>query len=324
MRYLLQRVVHNNASWVKPTPGRRGFKGDGDYLEKYGFGHEDWNFSRDVCADGYSYGYTYFHPRDPNGPFNILFAIYDKGKRWALCGYYLGARYTNNGAVFPRNVLRRRASELKALDDAGSLGGEYRGKSVSEIVDLLKNLDIYRWQVRPTNVHRFRQPIPVPKNLASRFGAYFATPTELTKRQWKRLIRFSTKFRVRSRQDDYSDGGDTEFPEGKQYEVRHKVRERNRKLVAAAKARFKEQHGRLFCEACKFDFADKYGVAGEGFIEVHHKIPVSRLRPHSKTRISDLALVCSNCHRILHRQRPWLDVRELRQLIRRTAAANAQ
>lgn len=82
MRYLIQRVVHNDNGWAAPTRGRLQFTGDGDYLEKTGFGHEDWNFSGDICADGYSYAYMYFRPKSANGPFNILFATYDKGEGW--------------------------------------------------------------------------------------------------------------------------------------------------------------------------------------------------------------------------------------------------
>jgi len=324
MRYLFQRVVHNDNGWAAPTPGRLRFTGDGDYLEETGFGHEDWNLSRDVCADGYSYSYMYFRPKKPDGPFNIMFATYDKGEGWALCGHYLRATFSEDGAVFPLNVLRRRASELKALDGAGSLGGHYRRKSVNQIVAILKEeAQYYRWRVRPTDVHRLQQPIRVPKSLTSRFGAYFTRPTELDKTEWSRLTAFSAEFADKSRQDDYSDGGDTEFPEGKEYEVRHKTRERNPKLVARAKARFKARFGHLFCEACDFDFAARYGNAGDGFIEVHHKIPVSELKPNSATKISDLALVCSNCHRILHRRRPWLTVQALRRLIRQTAQADA-
>jgi predicted HNH restriction endonuclease len=170
-----------------------------------------------------------------------------------------------------------------------------------------------------------QQPIRVPLSLTSRFGAYFTRPTELDKREWDQLIAFSAEFADRARQDDYSDGGDTEFPEGKKYEVRHKRRERNPKLVAKAKAQFKVRFGRLFCEACDFDFAAKYGNAGDGFIEVHHdKIPVSELKPNAKTKVSDLALVCSNCHRILHRRRPWLTVQALRRLIKQVELAAAQ
>jgi serine/threonine protein kinase len=59
--------------------------------------------------------------------------------------------------------------------------------------------------------------------------------------------------------------------------------------------------GRLACEACGFDFAQVYGKLGEGFIECHHTKPVSKLRKGDKTKLSDLALVCANCHRMLHR-----------------------
>ena len=54
---------------------------------------------------------------------------------------------------------------------------------------------------------------------------------------------------------------------------------------------------------------------GEGFIECHHVTPVSELRAGTRTRLSDLAVVCSNCHRMLHRRRPWLTAAELRGLI---------
>jgi predicted HNH restriction endonuclease len=34
------------------------------------------------------------------------------------------------------------------------------------------------------------------------------------------------------------------------------------------------------------------------------------------TLVEDIALVCSNCHRMLHRKRHWLSINQLRQLIR--------
>jgi putative restriction endonuclease len=89
--------------------------------------------------------------------------------------------------------------------------------------------------------------------------------------------------------------------------------------VIKAKALFKTKHGRLFCEACKFDFEKKYGSIGNGFIEVHHTIPVSELKRGAKTRIADLALVCSNCHRILHRRRPWLTIPALHKLLKQVS-----
>ena len=105
------------------------------------------------------------------------------------------------------------------------------------------------------------------------------------------------------------------FPEGKIIERKHTARERSSVLVTQAKAQFKKMNKRLFCEACGFDFEAVYGNRGADFIEAHHQIPVSEMEASQKTKISDLAMVCSNCHRILHRSRPWLTVLQLKRLL---------
>jgi hypothetical protein len=109
---------------------------------------------------------------------------------------------------------------------------------------------------------------------------------------------------------------DQAFPEGSVVQRTHLARERNRALVARAKQRFKELHGgRVFCQVCGFDFAACYGPLGADYIEAHHTVPVSELQPDSVTRVEDLAIVCANCHRMLHRKRPWLTMDELRSLL---------
>ncbi|MDF2232398.1 HNH endonuclease [Albimonas sp. CAU 1670] len=107
-----------------------------------------------------------------------------------------------------------------------------------------------------------------------------------------------------------------EAEEGRVVTRMHRSRERNRKIVARKKADFEKKHGRLFCEACGFDFAAIYGERGEGFIECHHTVPVSKLRPGDTTKLSDLVLLCANCHRMVHVRRPWLRVTDLRQFLR--------
>ena len=82
----------------------------------------------------------------------------------------------------------------------------------------------------------------------------------------------------------------------------HLVRERNTKVVKEAKRLFKETHnGRLFCEVCGFDFCEKYGEIGDGFIEAHHKLEFSKVQGEHEVKTTDFAMVCSNCHSILHR-----------------------
>ncbi len=118
--------------------------------------------------------------------------------------------------------------------------------------------------------------------------------------------------------DDDLEADDGEgFVEGRILERLHRARERSSKLRTKAKKRALKLHGRLACLACGFDFASVYGTVGEGFIECHHTRPVSELAPGATTRVEDLALLCANCHRMVHRRRPWLDLEGLAKLVNR-------
>ena len=77
-------------------------------------------------------------------------------------------------------------------------------------------------------------------------------------------------------------------------------------------------HG-AFCHVCGFDFAEFYGLMGEGFIEVHHRIPVSRMgEGYVVSPEEDLVPLCANCHQMVHREDPPVAVEELKdQLVRR-------
>ena len=71
----------------------------------------------------------------------------------------------------------------------------------------------------------------------------------------------------------------------------------------------------LSCEVCKFDFLATHGEIGRGYIECHHTLPISDYTSGQKTKLQDLAIVCANCHRMLHRRRPWLSITELAGLV---------
>lgn len=104
------------------------------------------------------------------------------------------------------------------------------------------------------------------------------------------------------------------FPEGELIERLHKARERSAAVVRQAKLQAMER-GPLACEVCGFDFEERYGDLGKGFIEAHHTLPLSELTKATETRVQDLALVCANCHRMLHRKRPWISVDGLKELL---------
>ncbi len=108
-----------------------------------------------------------------------------------------------------------------------------------------------------------------------------------------------------------------EYGEGKRQLKQHIVRERNPLLVQAAKKKFKQAHnGKLFCEICGFDFFLTYGDIGEDYIEVHHKKPLSKMEEGGTTKLEDVAVVCSNCHRMIHRKKPWLTVEQIKTLLK--------
>ncbi|WP_300283605.1 HNH endonuclease [Peptacetobacter sp.] len=110
---------------------------------------------------------------------------------------------------------------------------------------------------------------------------------------------------------------DEGFPEGKKKLKLHICSERNYNVIKEAKSRYKNKHGKLICEICEFDFEKVYGDIGVDFIEGHHIIPVSELEEGDTTRVKDIVLVCSNCHKMIHRKRPWLGIDQLKEVLKK-------
>lgn len=97
---------------------------------------------------------------------------------------------------------------------------------------------------------------------------------------------------------------------GASYKI-HKEIERNRRIIDIKKEEFIKLHGKLFCEICKFSFEDFYGKSlKRSSIECHHINPLAE-NGKKETRLSDLVLLCPNCHRVLHQHTPCLDIKEL-------------
>lgn len=100
--------------------------------------------------------------------------------------------------------------------------------------------------------------------------------------------------------------------------INQEIRYRNRDIVKQKKAEaLAVGNGRLKCECCSFDFLGKYGEVGREFMECHHKIFLHQ--GERITKLEDLALVCSNCHRMLHRKKAnneYYSVEEIRELLK--------
>jgi 5-methylcytosine-specific restriction enzyme A len=111
------------------------------------------------------------------------------------------------------------------------------------------------------------------------------------------------------------DDSDIETQEGRLLTRTHRYRERDRKIIDKKKSQVLELTGHLKCEGCEFDFQQYYGEHGLGFIECHHVKPISEIRIGEKTKLEDLSLICSNCHRMIHRKKPWLTIIQLKDLV---------
>ena len=77
-----------------------------------------------------------------------------------------------------------------------------------------------------------------------------------------------------------------------------------------------EIHGTK-CMACGFDFESFYGEQGKNYIEVHHVVPLSTVDEQVEVNPEkDMIVVCSNCHRMIHRRRnAVLTLDELKSMI---------
>jgi 5-methylcytosine-specific restriction enzyme A len=97
----------------------------------------------------------------------------------------------------------------------------------------------------------------------------------------------------------------------------HAYRERNPVLRRKKINSVTSVGGSLACEVCEFDFSEFYGERGNGYIECHHVEPLHVGGERARS-IRDLALLCSNCHRMIHAKPPWPTPAELREVVRRS------
>jgi 5-methylcytosine-specific restriction protein A len=102
------------------------------------------------------------------------------------------------------------------------------------------------------------------------------------------------------------------YPEGAIQNVKVNRYERDRRNRAAALA----IHGSA-CLACGMDFGKIYGPLADGYIEIHHVVPVSKLgNDYVINPKEDLVPLCPNCHAVAHRINPPFTVDEIKGLLR--------
>jgi 5-methylcytosine-specific restriction protein A len=114
-----------------------------------------------------------------------------------------------------------------------------------------------------------------------------------------------------------TDEGTTDLFEERRYRMHRRI-ERNPYAAKLAK----KHHG-IRCQACDLVMAERYGTAGVDFIEVHHLRPLASLREGEAVKYdvaTDFAVLCPNCHRMIHRMDDQSDLKGLREFLQATAS----
>ena len=188
---------------------------------------------------------------------------------------------------------------------------------VRELSGILQRMSIHPLDVRLPNFRNFAGVAQKTRNIATVHPDYVGSPSNGNKLDKKVLDEFlddpermrnvSARLRqlaLADKPENVSklfDDEDESVMEGRYLLRFHRVRERSSKLRDKKIRSILARGGQLICEACQFNFEEFYGNLGKGFIECHHVEPLHESSERSRT-IHDLALLCSNCHHMIHRK----------------------
>jgi 5-methylcytosine-specific restriction enzyme A len=202
---------------------------------------------------------------------------------------------------------------------------------VRELSSILQRMSIHPLDVRLPNFRNFAGVAQKTRNIATVHPDYVGSPSNGNKLDKKVLDEFlddpermrnvSARLRQLALADkpenvsQLFDDEDESIMEGRYLLRFHRVRERSSKLRDKKIRSVLARGGQLICEVCQFNFEEFYGNLGKGFIECHHVEPLHESGERSRT-IHELALLCSNCHHMIHRKPPWPTPSQLRGIIR--------
>ncbi|MRJ47087.1 HNH endonuclease [Fundicoccus ignavus] len=103
-------------------------------------------------------------------------------------------------------------------------------------------------------------------------------------------------FRIKNHDIIYPENDVGRLKEGSVMSVTINSYERNSK----ARKKCIEHYG-ISCQVCGMNFEEVYGQLGEGYIHVHHIVPLYKIgEEYEVDPINDLIPVCPNCHAMLH------------------------
>ncbi|MFE3887658.1 HNH endonuclease [Streptomyces lydicus] len=217
--------------------------------------------------------------------------------------------------------------------------GDWR---VDELSNLLRSLPLHDNAAR--NIPRFRSTGSVSRkttDLATNHPAYPGKATRCGRLDHEMIARFTADpatmlkaakaiesgigsgelAQIPEQPDEVAENGATAL-EGRLLARWTLARERDPKLRRRKIDSARRTGQPLQCEVCDFHFGRFYGDLGKDYIEVHHVTPLHISGPR-ETKLEDLALLCSNCHRMCHRNHvgeSWRTPGMLRSMIAQDGA----
>lgn len=149
------------------------------------------------------------------------------------------------------------------------------------------------------------------RDIWDEFGA---NPTEVTR--LATLIRAGIAADHQTTSPAVDEAEDIEFYEGRLLTQSHMRRERSPGLRKALLK--KRQDNSLHCDICGVTHAALPIQLRTAAFEAHHIVPIASVG-ESATKLSDVALLCATCHRLIHRlialRRTWVCLTEAKAFV---------
>jgi 5-methylcytosine-specific restriction protein A len=222
---------------------------------------------------------------------------------------------------------------ILALDLYFRCGGSVPSKDDNRVVDVSNVLRSLPYHALESRKESFRNPAGVSFKLQNlrkeATGIGLGNTSKMDKMVWDEFgsnpnlvsklaeaIREGITLTQAIKENENQDSED-EFFEGRLLTQLHKKRERNRKLRTSL-INSRKKSGILTCDMCLCSTKSSDVKIEDAMFEAHHIIPVSSTKER-RTLIKDLALLCANCHRLLHRaisvEKKWLSIDDGKNLL---------
>lgn len=223
-----------------------------------------------------------------------------------------------------------REEVILALDLFNQLKGAIPSPNNEMVIALSNELRSLPYHQEASKVASFRNPVGVTFKLQNirqvASGKGLAHTARADKEVWSDLgddpiataaaaARIRSGLKIAQTYDQPEE--DFEFTEGRAVTEAHKRIERN-KSIRKKLLKKRRDDEKLHCEICKCTGLNLDETIRESIFEAHHTLPIAQTG-EVKTKLSDMALICANCHRLVHRlmsiEKRWISVNEVANIL---------